>query len=156
VAAHPEVSPLRTFLIHYNAICPPSNKSNKRSLLWPTRAQLYLKATPLIPTAPSAPPQNLSGSAASSTVVLLMWSLPPPLEVNGIVQHYTVNVVERHTGIHWTFVVVDQVLRVGGLHPHYQYDFNVSATTVGRGPFSTSYSLQTLPEGICSNFHSLE
>lgn len=96
---------------------------------------------------PSAPPQNLSGSALSSSVIMLTWSTPPPVEVNGAIQHYTVNVVERHTGIQWTFFVVDRTLHVGGLHPHYYYDLNVSATTIGRGPFSASYSLQTQSEG---------
>lgn len=101
----------------------------------------------LVNTVPSAPPQNLSGRVVSSTVIMLTWSPPLPLEVNGAIQHYTVNVVERHTSIHWTFYVVDQTLHVGGLHPHYHYSCNVSATTVGSGPFSATLSLQTLPEG---------
>ena len=78
---------------------------------------------------------------------MLMWSPPPPMDVNGVILHYTVNVVERHTAVQWTFHVVDQTLNVGGLHPYYHYDFNVSATTVGRGPFSSNYSLLTQPEG---------
>lgn len=99
-----------------------------------------------IPIVPTAPPQNLSGSALSSTVIMLIWSLPPPVEVNGAIQHYTVIIVERHTGRQWTFLPVDQQLHVGSLHPYYYYDFNVSATTVGRGPFTTIHSIQTLPE----------
>lgn len=95
---------------------------------------------------PSGPPQNLSGVAASSTVLTLIWLPPLPLEINGVIRHYMVNVVERHTGARWTFFSVEQTLNVGGLHPHYYYDYNVSAVTVGLGPFSGNYTVQTLSE----------
>ena len=77
---------------------------------------------------------------------MLFWSPPPPLDVNGVVRYYTVEAVERHTGRQWTFFAVDPDLHIGSLHPYYYYDFNVSATTVGMGPFSSQYSVLTLPE----------
>lgn len=77
---------------------------------------------------------------------MLTWSLPPPTEINGAIQHYTVNVIERHTGRQWTFFVVDRALHVGSLHPYYYYEYNVSATTTGEGPFSATYSVQTKQE----------
>lgn len=83
---------------------------------------------------------------------MLAWSPPPSLEINGAIRHYTVHVVERQTGIEWTFVVVDETLNIGGLHPYYQYDFNVSATTIGRGPISATYSVQTQQEGMNKSF----
>ncbi len=95
---------------------------------------------------PSAPPQNISGRALSSTLVMLFWSPPPPLDVNGIIRHYTVKAVERHTGRQWTFFAVNTDLHVGSLHPYYYYDFNLSATTVGEGPYSSAFTLLTDPE----------
>ena len=95
---------------------------------------------------PTAPPQNVRGSALSSSLIMLEWSPPPPLETNGAVRYYTVEAVERHTGREWTFFAVDADLHIGSLHPYYYYDFNVSATTIGMGPFSTVYSVLTLPE----------
>ncbi len=92
---------------------------------------------------PTAPPQNVSGSALSSSLIMLQWSTPPPLDINGIIRHYTVSAVERHTGRQWTFFAIDPDLHVGSLHPFYYYDFNVSATTVGPGPFSSRYSILT-------------
>ncbi len=96
---------------------------------------------------PSSPPQNFSGYAISSSVVMLVWSPPPPIEINGVITHYTVNVVERHTGRQWTFVVIDNTLHVGGLHPHHYYDCIVSAVTIGNGPFSDVLSVITETEG---------
>ena len=92
---------------------------------------------------PIAPPQNVSGSALSSTLIMLQWSTPPPLDINGIIRHYTVSAVERHTGRQWTFFAIEPDFHVGSLHPFYYYDFNVSATTVGPGPFSSRYSILT-------------
>ncbi len=80
---------------------------------------------------------------------MILWYPPLAEEVNGIIQHYTVNVIERHTGRQWRFLSVDQALHVGGLHPYYYYDFNVSATTISSGPFSATYSTQTDPERKC-------
>ena len=78
---------------------------------------------------------------------MFFWSPPPPLDVNGAIHYYTVEMVERYTSRQWTFIAVDTNLHVGSLHPYYYYDFNVSATTIGVGPFSTRYSVLTLPEG---------
>ena len=97
-------------------------------------------------TVPTAPPQNISGQALSSTLIMLLWSPPPPLDANGIVRHYTVIAVERYTGRQWTFFAVDPDLHVGSLHPYYYYDFNISATTIGPGPFSSVFTLLTEPE----------
>ena len=102
----------------------------------------------LVLLVPTAPPQNVGGSALSSSAIMLVWSPPPPLEVNGVIRHYTVEIVERHTTRQWTFLAVSPSLHIGSLHPYYYYDVNVSATTVGMGPSSSVYSIRTLPEGM--------
>ena len=103
-----------------------------------------------IPTVPVSPPQNISGSALSSSLIMLFWSPPPPRDVNGAIRYYTVEAVERYTGRQWTFFAVDADLHIGSLHPYYFYDFNISATTIGMGPFSSIYSVLTLPERECN------
>ena len=84
---------------------------------------------------------------------MLAWDTPPPLEINGAIRYYTVEAMERHTGRQWTFFAVDPDLHVGSLHPYYYYDFNVSATTTGMGPFSSVYSVLTLPEREFDSCH---
>ena len=77
---------------------------------------------------------------------MFYWSPPPPLEINGVIRYYTAEVIERHTGRQWTFFAIDPDLHIGSLHPYYYYDFNVSATTVGPGPYSSIISILTDPE----------
>ena len=88
----------------------------------------------------------MNGTALGSSLITLRWSTPPPLEVNGAIRYYTVNAIERYTGRQWTFFAIDTDLHIGSLHPYYFYDFNVSATTIGRGPFSSTHSVLTDPE----------
>ena len=76
---------------------------------------------------------------------MLFWDPPPSLEINGVIQYYTVEAVERHTGRQWVFFAVNPNLNIGSLHPYYYYDFNVSATTVGRGP-SAVFTVLTHPD----------
>ena len=94
-------------------------------------------------TAPSAPPQLTSGIARSSTAITLTWSAPPPLEVNGLLRYYIVEVTERHTSRSWTLFSVDDDIHIGSLHPYYYYDCIVAAYTIGAGPFSQTVSIRT-------------
>lgn len=38
---------------------------------------------------PASPPQNISGSALSSTLIMVFWSPPPARDVNGVIRYYT-------------------------------------------------------------------
>ena len=98
------------------------------------------------PTAPSAPPQSLSGSSQGSRIIMLMWSPPPSIHINGIIQKYVVKVTERETGQMWTIFSFDVDIFVGSLHPHYRYDCRVAAFTVSEGTFSSVYTIQTEEE----------
>ena len=98
-------------------------------------------------TVPTAPPQLISGAASSSTAVTLKWSPPPPLEVNGQLRYYIVEVTERHTGRSWTLFALDNDIQVGSLHPYYYYDCVIAAYTVGAGPFSQTVSILTDQDG---------
>ena len=97
--------------------------------------------------APSAPPQFVHGVFHSSTAIRFSWSPPPPLHINGVIKYYTAGVTERYTGRVWSFFAVDTLVFVGSLHPYYLYDCVVAAHTVGTGPFSEIYTIQTDEEG---------
>jgi len=98
------------------------------------------------PTAPSAPPQSLSGVSQGSRIILLMWSPPPPIHINGVIENYVVKVTERETGQMWTFFAFDEDIRVGSLHPHYHYDCRVAAFTIAEGTLSCIITVQTEEE----------
>ncbi len=96
---------------------------------------------------PTAPPQLVSGVPRSSTLITFTWSPPPPLEVNGLIRYYIVQVTERHTRRSWTFFAVDDIIQIGSLHPYYLYDCSVSAYTIGVGPVSSSITVRTDQSG---------
>ena len=102
---------------------------------------------------PTAPPQRISGIARSSTLVTFMWAPPPPLEVNGLLRYYIVEVTERHTSRSWTFFAVDNDIHIGSLHPYYYYDCVVAAYTISTGPFSQTLSVLTDQDG---RLHTIE
>ena len=85
----------------------------------------------------------MTGVVRSSTLVTFSWSPPPPVDVNGIINHYTVRITERHTTRMWTFFTVGVNINIGSLHPYYYYDCIVSTFTIGPGPFSEVTSLRT-------------
>ena len=97
-------------------------------------------------TAPSAPPQSLSGVSQGSRSIILMWSPPPPIHTNGVIEKYVVKVTERETGQMWTFFAFDEDILVGSLHPHYHYDCRVAAFTIAEGTLSSIITVQTEEE----------
>ena len=99
--------------------------------------------------APSSPPQTVSGVAQSPTVLFFTWSPPLPVDINGIILYYEVDLGEMETGQRWTFFVLGDDLRLGSLHPYFTYQCKVAAHTVGRGPFSDPFQLKTLE--TCEN-----
>ena len=76
-----------------------------------------------------------------------MWSPPPPLDVNGLLRYYIVEVTERYTSRSWTFFAVDDDIHIGSLHPYYYYDCVVAAYTISAGPFSQTVSVLTDQDG---------
>ena len=102
-------------------------------------------------TVPSAPPQSLVGVANSPTQVMLSWSPPPPIDINGDLQYYDVRVTEAETSRQWTFFSVNTFITVGGLHPYFNYHSQVAAhTVIGSGPFTGPSNVQTQETGMCT------
>jgi receptor-type tyrosine-protein phosphatase Q len=92
---------------------------------------------------PSSSPVNFTGLSLSSTSISLSWS-PPPLEHrNGIIRSYAINSTELETNNTFSYTSVSTNLRINSLHPYYQYQFIVTAVTIGSGPPSSSITVRT-------------
>lgn len=101
----------------------------------------------LLPSAPSAAPQNLSGISTSSRSIYLTWNQPDIFSQNGIIREYYVNVTDLQTGevLHYTSRLPE--IELTNLHPYYDYEVKVSAYTVAIGPFSESIIVRTMEDG---------
>ena len=98
---------------------------------------------------PSAAPQSAVGVPNSPTQVILSWSPPPRIDINGDLQYYAVRVTEVETGRRWTFYAVDTFITVGGLHPYFNYCCQVAAhNALGSGPFTNPFYVQTQETGM--------
>lgn len=91
-------------------------------------------------------PSNLTGMALSSATIILSWEQPNGHH-NGILREYRLNITELDTGREFHNVSVTTSLVIDNLHPHYTYEWRVSAFTVGEGPYSYSHRLTTLEDG---------
>ena len=97
--------------------------------------------------APSTPPQGFTGSNQSSTAIVLSWMLPPAIDINGIIQYYTVELDEVWTGHTFTFHPISPNISVRALHPYYIYQCRVAAYTVALGPFTSNLQIVTGEDG---------
>jgi len=93
--------------------------------------------------APSAPPQGFSGSNQSSTAIFLSWSPPPAIDINGVINYYTVELDEVWTGRSLEFHPTSMNISITALHPYYVYQCRVAAFTVALGPFTSNLQIVT-------------
>ena len=101
-----------------------------------------------ISTVPSGSPQDVGGSALSSSSLLLTWQPPLDDQLNGILTSYIVNVTETETGNQFQIVTDGTSYVLHNLHPFYRYTVIVAAVTIGKGPFSAILSLQMPQDGM--------
>ena len=99
--------------------------------------------------APEGPPLLVSAQPFSPSSLILSWE-PPVQELrNGIIQEYTVRVIEQETGRVITLSTRDTRLNLTSLHPYYTYNCTVAAATfAGTGPFSSPVVIQLPETGI--------
>ncbi len=92
---------------------------------------------------------NIVALSLTSTSVQLFWNPPPVDQQNGIITDYYINMTEIETGVTVQLTVTGATtLLINTLHPYYVYNFFISAATVvGRGPYSTLFSIQTPEDG---------
>ena len=98
--------------------------------------------------APSAPPQGFSGSNQSSTAIFLSWSPPPAIDINGVINYYTVELDEVWTGRSLEFHPTSMNISITALHPYYVYQCRVAAFTVALGPFTSNLQIVTGEDGL--------
>ena len=98
---------------------------------------------------PAAAPVSIEVFPLDSTTLQIEWDDPSIEFHNGLILDYSVNISEAETGR--SFQLASGGLRsivIPGLHPFYTYTFVVAASTiVGRGPYTTSHSIQMPEDG---------
>ena len=102
------------------------------------------------PTVPSEAPTDVVGVALDPRTLRLSWSPVPEEERNGVILQYGVSLREQEGGVGTIFTTGRAVPshHVPNLHPHYHYQFNVTAfTSKGHGPYSQPGSIQMPPDG---------
>ena len=98
---------------------------------------------------PTHEPRNLSGEAISSTSIYIQWDPPPSEHHNGVIDSYTVLCSETDTErILSSHTTPTTSIAIRNLHPFYTYECNVSAVTVGHGPFSETIAVTTWEDGM--------
>ncbi|EDO43855.1 predicted protein, partial [Nematostella vectensis] len=100
--------------------------------------------------APTAPPQNVTAMALSSTSIYVTWQPPPPGTLQGFLHHYEV-FLEYHAdnGPTMTLYTPDgnTSLLVSSLSPHTVYYFTVQMVNIkGLGPPSEAVYNRTLED----------
>ena len=93
--------------------------------------------------APAGPPQSISADVLNATSVEFSWSAPLPEHQNGIVQSYTIIVLELETNStkEMRQNYVHNSIVIHSLHPYYNYQFSVAAYTVALGPYENTVAL---------------
>ena len=97
--------------------------------------------------APTSAPVNTSGYAVDSTSISISWTPPPFEDQNGILRNYVINITELETGITFSHLSLTTSISLYNLHPFYRYSVTVTAVTVGPGPATTVFTLQTREDG---------
>ena len=97
--------------------------------------------------APTSAPANISGYAVDSTSISIFWTPPPYEDQNGIIRHYVINITELETGITFSHVSLTTSISLHNLHPFYRYSVTVTAVTVGPGPPTITFTVQTKEDG---------
>ena len=99
---------------------------------------------------PSGYPRSVSHVASDARTLRLFWSPPPQEEQNGVIVHYGITIMEAETSEVRQYTTRDAATTfvVPNLHPHYNYNFTVSASTsAGYGPHSPSTYAQMPQDG---------
>lgn len=95
-------------------------------------------------SAPTAAPMSVEVAVFNSSALSISWRPPPITQQNGIIQGYSVHLLEDITG---NEMVIDTggshtEIFITSLHPHYVYNLRVAAQTVDVGPYSAPTVIQ--------------
>ena len=84
---------------------------------------------------------------------MLTWSPPPAEDQNGIIRNYIINITELETGIVFRHASLSTSILVYSLHPFYRYAVTLAAVTVGQGPATVAFTVQTREDGMFASIH---
>lgn len=79
----------------------------------------------------------------------MTWLPPLPMEQNGVLELYNITVHELNTGTttrYWREADHNQLV-ISLLHPYYDYEVSIAATTVQTGVFTDPVTVRTLEAG---------
>ena len=80
---------------------------------------------------------NIEANASDSHSITLHWELPLPIDRNGQIVSYLINVTAIETGEMFEVSTTSTTLSLTLLTPFITYEFVIAASTdVGPGPFS--------------------
>ncbi len=96
-----------------------------------------------LPAAPIAAPQQLTVMSKNSTSLSLTWNPPPFEDTNGLIQYYTILIIELDTGTSLPTMnpTIGQAT-FNNLHPYYAYQCRVAAFTIDIGPYTPAITVQ--------------
>ena len=99
-------------------------------------------------TVPSGPVVDISGYAASSHSIKLMWSPPLAEKHNGIIVGYVINVTVLENNDTYSLVSQTSSALLSTLKPYRTYTFAIAARTViGVGPTGKLLTIKTPQTG---------
>jgi len=84
----------------------------------------------------------------NSSALNVSWSSPTSEHQNGVIQGYSISLVEIETGTYMMFSTAKETHTILNLHPHYRYSYKIAAITIGQGPFSEPSIIQLPESGI--------
>ena len=112
------------------------------------KTQLHIFFFILVP----APPQNVTGTIASSTVIMFSWNPPPAPDQNGVIIFYSLNITLLATGEVLQYTSPTTSITISGLKPFSTYSYIIAASTsVGLGPVSPVFNITTPEDGEHTN-----
>ena len=83
----------------------------------------------------------------TATSLTLTWQPPSFESRNGVIQQYSIEIVEVNTGRIMTTTSNTTGVTVGNLHPFYTYNCRIAAETIGVGPYTTPITVQLDEDG---------
>ena len=86
--------------------------------------------------------------------MFIQWSPPQASDANGIIRSYTVILVNTRTGTVASYSTTNTNINITNLSPYTEYRYNVSATTVSEGPFTTSMQFTTFEDSMFITQHA--
>ena len=110
-----------------------------------------------VPIVPSDYPQDFVGIASTSRSANFTWDPPPVDHQNGIISEYFINITDAVSGDTLHLSTSETSLSIDFLQPFTIYFCVISsATSVGVGPHSTVFTLETPEDGKLRNLlHSV-